>query len=286
MYKLTPKNFANFVVYSDACGGDLEAVVSKRRRFSTPINRRDFSNNAGCEWNIRKNSSNEVVVLSLSVYDIEEVNDLAVILSPANISNGRNLATIMIQVSKCALYDYQRCSRGHKARGQGHKKISRPRPRTNPLEAKAKDQGHRRKCSSKKKRSSKKFFRRKRSSKFFFQAISTWGNKKKVSAYFLQGFWRFPTKFQRFKNSVVLEPRTGKFSRIEASRPRPRTSKCVLEDVFEDSTSDDHANNLDCKIWSCFLKKILSAFLCPHYVIWSVYCSLNAILQTHCSVKL
>ena len=49
---------------------------------------------------------------------------------------------------------YQRWSRGHKARGQGqgqgHKKISRPRPRTDSLEAKAKDQGHRRKCSRKK----------------------------------------------------------------------------------------------------------------------------------------
>ena len=89
----------------------------------------------------------------------------------------------------------------------------------------AKDQGHRRKCSQKKKvlkiffrrsqrkRSSKIFFRRKRSSKNFFQTISTWGNQKKVFAGFPQGFWRFPTKFQRFKNSAVLEPRTGQFSR-------------------------------------------------------------------------
>ena len=37
--------------------------------------------------------------------------------------------------------------------------------------------------------------------------------KKKVFADFPQGFWRFPTKFQRFKNSAVLEPRTGQFSR-------------------------------------------------------------------------
>ena len=50
---------------------------------------------------------------------------------------------------------YQRWSRGHKARGQGYKKI--PRPRTGMLEAKAKDT-----CASvlKKKRSSKEFFRR------------------------------------------------------------------------------------------------------------------------------
>ena len=48
---------------------------------------------------------------------------------------------------------YQRWSRGHKARGQGqgHKKNPRPRPRTGMLEAKAKEQGHRRKRSPKKK---------------------------------------------------------------------------------------------------------------------------------------
>ena len=46
-----------------------------------------------------------------------------------------------------------------------------------------------------------------------------------------RGFWSFPTKFQRFKNSAVLEPRTGNFQGLEASRPR--TSKCVLEDVLE-----------------------------------------------------
>ena len=53
---------------------------------------------------------------------------------------------------------YQKWSRGHNARGQGqgHKKISRPR--TDPLEAKAKDQGHRHKCSPKKKKILKIFF--------------------------------------------------------------------------------------------------------------------------------
>ena len=68
----------------------------------------------------------------------------------------------------------QRWSRGHKARGQGHKKIrgqsqgqgqpfrgqTLSRPRTGMLEAKAKHQGHKRKCSPKqKKRSSQKFFK-------------------------------------------------------------------------------------------------------------------------------
>ena len=70
-----------------------------------------------------------------------------------------------------------------KFRGQGKKKISRPR--TDPLEAKTKDQGHRRKCSPKK-ISSKIFFRRSQKKglqkffsgkkglqKNFFRAIST-----------------------------------------------------------------------------------------------------------------
>ena len=54
-------------------------------------------------------------------------------------------------------------------------KNSRPRPMTYPLEAKAKDQGHRRKCSPKKK-GPQNFFQvisKKRFSKIFFQAIST-----------------------------------------------------------------------------------------------------------------
>ena len=48
-----------------------------------------------------------------------------------------------------------------KIRGQGQKQPFRgqtlSRPRTEMLEAKAKDQGHKRKCSPKKKRSSQKF---------------------------------------------------------------------------------------------------------------------------------
>ena len=51
-----------------------------------------------------------------------------------------------------------------KIRGQGQGQPFRgqtlSRPRTGMLEAKAKDQGHKRKCSPKKKRSSQKFFKR------------------------------------------------------------------------------------------------------------------------------
>ena len=102
---------------------------------------------------------------------------------------------------------YQWWSRGHKARGQGHKKILRPR--TDPFEAK--DQGHRRKCSQKKslqkffsgdlkKKSSKIFSGEKGLQKFFFRRSLLEKTKKKVFTNFLQGFWRFLTKFQRFKN--------------------------------------------------------------------------------------
>ena len=120
---------------------------------------------------------------------------------------------------------FQKWSRGHKARGQGqrHKKIrgqgqgqpfrgqTLSRPRTGMLEAKAKDQGHKRKCSPKKK---KKVFTK------IFQAIS---KKKKVFTKIFQAIstkTRFPKNFssapQNFNNSktsAVLEPRTGQFSR-------------------------------------------------------------------------
>ena len=126
-----------------------------------------------------------------------------------------------------------------KIRGQGQGQPFRgqtlSRPRTGMLEAKAKDQGHKRKCSPKK-RSSQKFFRR-------FQKKK----KKKI-------FRRSPQKnaFQKIFQAlhkiltiqkIVLSSSRGQanFRGLEASRPR--TSKCVLEDVLEakdvleDSTS-------------------------------------------------
>ena len=63
------------------------------------------------------------------------------------------------------------------------------------LEAKAKDQGHKRKCSPKKKVFTK-----------IFQAIST---KKR----FPKNFSGAPQNFNNSKNTAVLEPRTGQFSR-------------------------------------------------------------------------
>ena len=102
-----------------------------------------------------------------------------------------------------------------KIRGQGQpfRGQTLSRPRTGMLEAKAKDQGHKRKCSpKKKKRSSQKFFRRSpknKNKKVFtkiFQAIST---KKR----FPKNFSSAPQNFNIPKNRAVLEPRTGQFSR-------------------------------------------------------------------------
>ena len=81
----------------------------------------------------------------------------------------------------------------------------RPRtafPRTDTLEAKdrnarGQDQGHKRKCAPKKK---KKIFTK------IFQAIST---KKR----FPKKFSSASQNFNNSKNSAVLEPRTGQFSR-------------------------------------------------------------------------
>ena len=139
-------------------------------------------------------------------------------------------------ISDC-LGNYQRWSRGHKARGQdqGHKKIrgqgqgqpfrgqTLSKPRTGMLEAKAKDQGHKRKCSPKKKRSSQKFFRRSPKKKGLHKNFSGDLQKKKVFTKIFQAIstkTRFPKNFssapQYFNNSktsAVLEPRTGQFSR-------------------------------------------------------------------------
>ena len=103
MFIVTSKHFTNFVVYSAVCGGNLVAV-DYEQVFLTPTTRQDFLNKTICEWNIRTKSIDELVVLSLSVYDIEEENDFAVRTRSAHISKGSNLTTIMIQVSKCTLY--------------------------------------------------------------------------------------------------------------------------------------------------------------------------------------
>ena len=91
-------------------------------------------------------------------------------------------------------------------RGQGQgQTLSRPRPRTTDTDASV--------LKKKKKRLQKFFSGEKGLQKIFFRRSLLEETKKRVFADFPQGFWRFPTKFQRFKNSAVLEPRTGQFSR-------------------------------------------------------------------------
>ena len=114
--------------------------------------------------------------------------------------------------------------------GQGQGKPFRgqtlSRPRTGMLEAKAKDQGHKRKCSPKKKSSSQKFFRR--------------SPQKNVFQKIFQALHKILTV-----QKLMLSSSRGQanFRGLKVSRPRPRTSKCVLEDVLEaknvlkDSTS-------------------------------------------------
>ena len=100
-----------------------------------------------------------------------------------------------------------------KIRGQGRpfQGQTLSRPRTGMLEAK--DQGHKRKCSPKKnKRSSQKFFRRfpkKKKKKGLHKNFSS--DLHKIS--FPKNFSTASQNFNNSKNSAVLEPRTGQFSR-------------------------------------------------------------------------
>ena len=82
-------------------------------------------------------------------------------------------------------------------------------PRTGMVEAK--NQGHKRKCSPKKKRSSQKFFMR--------------SPQKNVFQKIFQALHKILTI-----QKIVLSSSRGQanFRGLEASRPRPRTSKCVL----------------------------------------------------------
>ena len=127
-----------------------------------------------------------------------------------------------------------------KIRGQGQGQPFRgqtlSRPRTGMLEAKAKDKGHKAQVLSKKKRSSQKFFRRSQKKK---------KKKKKKKRSSQKFFKRSPRKnaFQKIFQplhkilnfqKIVLSSSRGQanFRGLEASRPRPRprTSKSVLED--------------------------------------------------------
>ena len=119
---------------------------------------------------------------------------------------------------------YQKWSRGHKVRGQGqgHKKIrgqgqpfrgqTLSRPRTGMLEAKAKDTS----ASAFQKKGLHKNFsgdlqkkKKKKKEKVFTKIFQVISMKKR----FPKNFSSAPQNFNNSKNSAVLEPRTGQFSR-------------------------------------------------------------------------
>ena len=114
------------------------------------------------------------------------------------------------------------------------------------LEAKAKDQGHKRKCSQKKKEKKEDLYKnfsgdlqkkKKRSSQKFFKRSPQKNAFQKI----FQPLHKILTM-----QKILLSSSRGQanFRGLEASRPRPRTPKSVLEDVLEakdvleDSTSE------------------------------------------------
>ena len=107
--------------------------------------------------------------------------------------------------------------------GQPFRGQTLSRPRTGMLEAKAKDQGHKRKCSPKKKEKvfAKLFLAIPKKKKVFtkiFQAIST---KKR----FPKNFSSATQNFNNSKNTAVLEPRTGQFSRTSGLEAKAKDFK-------------------------------------------------------------
>ena len=160
---------------------------------------------------------------------------------------------------------------GHKKiRGQGQpfRKETLSRPRKGMLEAKAKDQGHRCNCTPKK--GFQKIFsgnlqtatKNKVIKKTFSSDLQTTLKKQGLQNFFSgekglqnfvsgdlqlrktkQGLRKFSARFLAFSNKISTVQKTvlsssrgqGNFRGLGASRPR--TSKCVLEDVLEDSTS-------------------------------------------------
>ena len=130
--------------------------------------------------------------------------------------------------------DKDSLSEDRHSQGQGQE-CSRPRPRTKDTSASALQKKKKVFTKiflaiSKKKKKKKKVFTK------IFQAIST----KNVFQEIFQALHKVLTI-----QKIVLSSSRGQanFRGLEASRPRPRTSKCVLEDVLEaknvleDSTS-------------------------------------------------
>ena len=117
--------------------------------------------------------------------------------------------------------------------GQPFRGQTLSRPRTGMLEAKAKDQGHKAQVLFKKKKKKglhknfssdlQKKKKKKKVSTKIFQAIST---KKR----FPKNFSTAPQNFNFPKNSAVLEPRTGQFSRTWGLEAKDLTFEAKAKD--------------------------------------------------------
>ena len=108
------------------------------------------------------------------------------------------------------------------------------------LEAKAKDAG----ASALQKKGLQIFFfrrsQKKRSSNKFFRQSPKEDNKKGLRKFYAE-FLAFFNKILTVQKIVLSSSRgQGNFRGLEASRPRPKTSKCVLEDVLGDSSSGNN----------------------------------------------
>ena len=144
-------------------------------------------------------------------------------------------------------------TQGYRGQGQGHKKFRgqgqtlwRPRPRTKDTDASVLQKKVSKIFSGNLKKGLQKFFSgdlkkvlqkffsgKKGLHNFFFRRSLLEETKKRC----LQIFRKVSCVFQRnFNGSIIvlsLSRGQGNFRGFEASRPRPRTSKCVLEDVLE-----------------------------------------------------
>ena len=97
------------------------------------------------------------------------------------------------------------------------------------LEAKAKDRPSRGQGQGP--RTQTQVFSKKKVFKIFFSGHLYLRKPKKRSLQsFRKVFWRFPTKFQRFKNSAVLEMRTGQFSRAWGFEAKAKDFKMCPRD--------------------------------------------------------
>ena len=117
-------------------------------------------------------------------------------------------STVFCIIASISRPNYQKWSRGHKARGQGHKKISRPRTKDTDASVLQKKGPQNFFSGDLKKKVFKNFFQAKKVFKNFFQAISTRGNQKKRS---LQIFRKVSGVFQRNFNGskIVLSSSQG-----------------------------------------------------------------------------